>query len=58
MMDKQAMADACLKMVMNTAVYKGFAFIDYMKKYDFEEADIRETFEELMKDRFKEETNG
>lgn len=41
-------------MVVNTAVHKAAYFIDYMKENDFDKDDIREVFEAVLDDRFKE----
>ena len=52
---KDYIANKCVEMVVDTAVWKAADVICYLKKHDFSKEDIREIFESVLDDRFKEE---
>lgn len=52
---KDYIAGKCVEMVVDTAVWKAAEVICYLKKHGFSKEDIREIFESVLDDRFKEE---
>ena len=51
---KDYIANKCVEMVITTAVLKAADVICYLKKHDFSKEDIREIFESVLDNRFKE----